>query len=167
MGRIGTTKKPRGPDWRPAFVAQLALNANIRCACEAAGIGRTTAYRWRDDDPEFARQWDEAIEAGCDRLEEALFKRAVHGVTRTVWHQGEPVGEEQVYSDTAAIFLLKGNRKEKYAERTESRVSAAVQMTGEVDLKLLTDDELRTLDELYRAAASRAHQNGAGEKTPA
>ena len=163
----------RGSRWRQPFLLSLQQNANVRLACEGAGINRTTAYRERWRDPEFAEAWDTAIEEGCDRLEEALFKRAVDGVERTIFYRDTPIGEETSYSDTAAIFLLKGHRPQKYADRTDNRHMGPGggpiqhEHAGQVDLKLLTDDELRTLDQTYDAALARAGQNGAGEKAPA
>jgi hypothetical protein len=163
----------RGSRWRQAFLASLQQNANVRAACEGAGINRTTAYRERWRDLDFAAAWDDAVEEGCDRLEEALFKRAVDGVKKTVFYRDVAIGEETSYSDTAAIFLLKGHRPQKYADRIDSRHTGPgggpIQHAhpGQVDLRLLTDDELRTLDETYDAALARAGQNGAGEKAPA
>lgn len=170
-----TPQRPgkRGSRWRQPFLAALQQNANVRAACELVGIGRVTAYRERWRDLDFASAWDDAIEDGCDRLEQALYKRAVEGVKKTVFYRDQPIGEETSYSDTAAIFLLKGHRPHKYADRTDNRHTGPGggpiqhEHAGQVDLRLLTDDELRTLDETYDAALARASQNGASEKAPA
>jgi hypothetical protein len=57
-----------------------------------------TAYRWRKDDDEFAKGWDNAIEDAVDTVETSLYERALAGDT------------------TATIFFLKGNRA-KYRDR--------------------------------------------------
>lgn len=36
----------------------------VQIACEKAGIGRATYYRWRKEDPEFATSADEALQDG-------------------------------------------------------------------------------------------------------
>jgi len=36
----------------------------VQIACEKAGIGRATYYRWRKDDPKFAQDADMALEDG-------------------------------------------------------------------------------------------------------
>ena len=36
----------------------------IQVACEKSGVGRATYYRWRQDDPEFAKMADEALSEG-------------------------------------------------------------------------------------------------------
>lgn len=98
----------RTPKNRRAFLAVLRRGYSIAKACRAAGIGRTAVYAWRDDDDEFSKDWDAAVEAGTDALEDALHDRAVERDT------------------TAAIFLLKGRRPEKYRERVDNRVSGDV-----------------------------------------
>lgn len=114
-----THTKKRRRSWREPFLEALRELPNVRDACLAAGIARSTAYLEREQDPNFAAAWDEAVEDGCDLLEKALFTRAVRGVTKTIFYQGEPCGEETAFSDTAAIFLLKGHRPEKYRERAD------------------------------------------------
>jgi hypothetical protein len=110
-----------------AFLETLRLTANVSKSCQAVLIDRSTAYRWREEDEEFAKAWDEAIEAGYDDLEEEARRRAFEGIIRKKFDKGEPVidpltGEqyyEREYSDTLTIFLLKGGRPDKYRERYE------------------------------------------------
>lgn len=42
----------------------LAKFPIVQIACEKSGVGRTTYYAWRKQDPEFAKQADEAILGG-------------------------------------------------------------------------------------------------------
>jgi Homeodomain-like domain len=37
---------------------------------DALGINRVTLYRWRQDDPSFARAYSDAMEAGTDLIEQ-------------------------------------------------------------------------------------------------
>jgi hypothetical protein len=39
-----TPKKAAG-EWGPAFLAALSKSANVRAACQAAGISREAAYK--------------------------------------------------------------------------------------------------------------------------
>jgi len=80
------------------FLAVLAAGHSVMTAAEAAGVARQTVYRWRQEDEAFARAWDEAIEAGTDRLEDEALRRAFAG------------------SDTLLIFLLKARRPAKYRD---------------------------------------------------
>lgn len=115
------------PEKKAAFCAALvAAGGNVTRACEAIDVARLTAYRWREDDPQFAKDWDQAKAAGLDALEDEATRRAFEGTSEPVYHQGVPVGTVQKYSDTLAIFLLKGGKPEKYKERVEH--------SGQVDI---------------------------------
>jgi hypothetical protein len=60
-GTNGTTGKGK-------FLTALAAGSSVAAAASAAGIGRSSAYRWRDD-PAFADAWDNAEEESIDLLE--------------------------------------------------------------------------------------------------
>jgi hypothetical protein len=68
------TKKKR-------FIETLAAQGTVSHAAEAAGVSRNTAYRWRQDDLEFASLWDEAHENAVDRVESVLYQKALSGDT--------------------------------------------------------------------------------------
>lgn len=74
--------------WRDVFLAALREMPVVQHACNAVGIERSTAYRARQADPDFAKAWDEAMEAGVDRAEQEAFRRAVVGFEEPVVHQG-------------------------------------------------------------------------------
>lgn len=96
-----TTKKAKATRLLDAFRAGCAIGTS----CAQAGISRATYYRWREADPAFAAEADDAIEYGTDVLEDVVFQRAV------------------MTSDTLAIFLLKSRRPEKYRETTRHEIS--------------------------------------------
>lgn len=126
------------PEWRNAFLRALASTANVRAACRAGDVPRTTAYRLRNADPKFREEWDTAIQDAYDLLEEEAWRRAIDGISEPVIHQGRlcevwigPNGEISAteqdgyvkrpftvlrYSDGLLTFLLKGGRPEKYRE---------------------------------------------------
>ena len=68
------TKKKR-------FIETLAAQGTVSHAAQAAGVSRNTAYRWREDDREFAACWDEAHEKAVDAVERSLYQKAVSGDT--------------------------------------------------------------------------------------
>jgi len=115
------------PEKKAAFCAALvASGGNVTRACEAIDVARLTAYRWREDDPEFAADWERAKAAGLDALEDEATRRAFEGNDKPVYQQGQNVGTIREYSDTLAIFLLKGGKPEKYKDRVEH--------SGQVDI---------------------------------
>lgn len=128
---------------KAAFLAALAEVGNITQAAELAGIDRKTHYIWMKNDPDYPAAYEEAMEQAADRLEQEARRRAVEGVEEPIFYQGKKVGTVQKYSDTLLIFLLKGARPEKYAERYDQRISGPG--GGPVEVKhyaKLGDDEL-------------------------
>lgn len=105
--------------WREPFLDALREWPIVQHACDIVGIQRCTAYRARQADEAFAKDWDDAMEAGVDKAEREAFRRAVEGTDKGVWHQGVNVGTERVYSDSLLSLVLKGRRKQVYADRTE------------------------------------------------
>jgi hypothetical protein len=90
---------------REKFLARLALGFSVQGACDAAVMGRATAYRWRSENPDFAEAWDAAIEAGTDCLEDIAMQRA------------------KERSDVLMIVMLKARRPDKYAEVSKQRIT--------------------------------------------
>jgi hypothetical protein len=74
--------------WHDAFLAALRDMPVVQHACDAVGIQRSTAYRARQANEEFAKAWDDAMEAGVDRAEREAFRRGVVGFEEPVVHQG-------------------------------------------------------------------------------
>ena len=66
----------RTPEAEEKFLAALRAGKSIAAAARAAGIGRRTAYDWRDRDAAFAAAWDESWEIGTDYLEDLALKGA-------------------------------------------------------------------------------------------
>jgi hypothetical protein len=86
-------------DWKPTFLKVLAEGSSVEMACRAAGTTRHTATKQRKADKEFADQWDQAMEAGTDILEQVAMHRA------------------KDYSDQMLMFLLKARRPAIYGDR--------------------------------------------------
>ena len=135
----------RTPEKTTAFCAALAETCNVGKACAAAGMGRATAYAWRDDDSNFAAAWDKALKVGVSGLEDEAHRRGFDGTEEPVFHQGAQCGTLRKYSDTLAIFLLKAHNPDKYRENSK------VELTGSLDLRRKTDAEID--EELAQLAA--------------
>jgi hypothetical protein len=126
---------------RRAFIAAYAECGTITRAAEIAGIERATHYKWLKEDPLYAKACEDAYEQAGERLEEEARRRAVEGVKKNVYYQGQPCGVNTEYSDTLLIFLLKGAKPEKYQERVRNEV-VVPQPTGGVNtLKQLKEAE--------------------------
>ena len=64
---------------KKTFIETLEAQGTVSHAAKAAGVSRQTAYRWQDEDQEFAFEWEQALENAVDGVENALYKRALAG----------------------------------------------------------------------------------------
>jgi hypothetical protein len=86
------------PEKRAIFLGILADGSSSTHAAQAIGISRQSMYVRRRNDPAFATDWDDAVEAGTDCLEDEAVKRAKNS------------------SDTLLIFMLKARRPQKFRD---------------------------------------------------
>src|SRR5438105_85729 len=110
-----------------AFLTAFAGNGIILTGCQAASVSRATFYAWMtksaDDPPDpaycveiegvlvpFAKLVEQAGEVAADRIEAEVVRRAVEGVERPQFYQGQIVGHVREWSDILAIFVLKSRR---------------------------------------------------------
>lgn len=132
--------------WREPFLAALREYPVIKHGCDAVGVDRSTVYRARQADEAFAKDMDDALETGVDRAEQEAFRRGVQGFEEPVidkgrlcylyeryldeneqeqWRMrldtnGQPIPlTVRKHSDPLLALVLKGRRKQVYAERTE------------------------------------------------
>lgn len=96
-------KHSRTPEKKELFLKELKRCGAVLHAAHAAKVGRHTVYDWRKKDKAFAQAWDDVIESAIEALERSMYQRAMD--------------LDYPYATTAAIFLLKSMRPEKYRER--------------------------------------------------
>jgi hypothetical protein len=113
------------PEKLAAFCSALAETGNVSKACKAVDISRYTAYQWRQDNPEFVKGWDAALNAAVYAMEDEARRRAFEGTVEPVHYMGDRVDTIRKYSDTLAIFLLKAHAPEKYRERSQLDIGNA------------------------------------------
>jgi hypothetical protein len=85
---------------RQAMLKGLAEGWSVTRACERAGISKTAYRSWYNEEADFAREAEAALESGTDRLEDEAIRRALDA------------------SDVLLIFLLKGRRPGIYNRKT-------------------------------------------------
>lgn len=127
-----------GSHAREKFIAELRKRANVSDAAKAAAIDRSTAYRWRDAEPEFAAAWNDAIETAIDAMEREAHRRAFTGIKkpivgRVAKDKDGIVAHVTEYSDGLATLLLKAHRPDKYRERQD------IHHSGRVDIEYVND----------------------------
>ncbi len=113
------------------FHLTLAATGNLAAAVRAADITPAEGRRLRDQPPPEglklpARPPGSApgdaqahrLELAVAALEEEAVRRALHGVSEPVFHQGRECGSKAKHSDALLIFLLKTLRPERYGPAT-------------------------------------------------
>jgi hypothetical protein len=150
------------PKTQAAFLAALAETGNVRQACRSIGRCPATIYKYRQKDPAFAAQWDETMALAMDTVLEAeAIRRAVDGVEKPVYHQGQVVGTVREYSDTLLIFLLKGWKSDRYRERREVFHRGAVALLQKFEqIGAMDADELQRFLQDVEAYTNGLAQEG-------
>lgn len=54
------------PKYSKKFLEELRKVPIVQVACEKAGVSRNSVYRWKREDKEFAKQFDEALADGVE-----------------------------------------------------------------------------------------------------
>lgn len=143
-----------------AFIDALEATGNVCKSCEIAGMGRKTAYEWRDLDPRFAAQWEKAVDRGTDMLEDEAVRRAAEGTLEPVFQAGVCVGHVRKFSDTLLIFMLKARRPAKFKDRAHLEVTGKngqpidIRMSAEQFKQLPLDERIRVMQSAMGSPAS-------------
>jgi len=109
------------PERGKAFCAVLAETCNVGQSSKSVGVTRRTAYTWKENYAEFAKEWDKAKEVGLTALEdEAVRRGGVDGVPEPVYYKGKKIATVKKHSDTLLTFLLSAHKPDVYGKnRTE------------------------------------------------
>lgn len=164
-----TTDPTDATAWHARFLTALATTGIVSRAAKAAKVGRSTAYRHRGDDAEFARLWDDAVEESNDLLEAEAFRRAVKGVRKPVYQGKLLVGYVREYSDQLLITLLKSRRPSKYRDGVKVVVAGdpTAPLPIQADLNHTAApsvfDRIKRWEEIYEALHNVAPPPGTAE----
>lgn len=100
-----------------AFLGAFMETHNLRAAMAHAQVTYSAVLGWRKFDQNFKNAYEEIINDLCAALEAECYRRAMHGVKKPIFQNGEQVGEMVVYSDDLLKFLMKGMMPDKYREK--------------------------------------------------
>lgn len=124
---VPASPRERRDGWTPEkqvdFIDALGECGCVTEACERVGLSPSTAYRLRRrvDAYSFRAAWDAALDYAIRRLSDAAFSRALNGVARPVWFQGEQVGERRYYDERLTMFLLRYRDPDTYGAWRDRR----------------------------------------------
>lgn len=120
-------------------------------------------YQLRDEDPEFAEAWDDALNEAMDVAEGEIYRRAVRGVVRKVFYKDQEIDQVREYSDTLLIFLAKAHRPEKYRETTNTKFEGTLKTNSTVTHAIDSNTATSIFDIL---AAAGVFESGASNTAP-
>lgn len=118
--------RPRHDGWTPdkqaGFIDALAESGCVTEAAARVGMSAGTAYalRRRPDAESFRMAWEAALDHAVVRLSDAAFSRALSGVARPVFFQGEQVGERRYYDERLTMFILRYRDPVRYGAWLDS-----------------------------------------------
>jgi len=119
------------PFLRKLFLQVLAETGRVGTACEYTGLSRQSAYALRARDPLFAAGWDAACELARAPLADALYEKALDGVTDTITKDGAVVATRHRFDSRLSIAVL--NRLDKRCDRAEERGSRHLALVAHWD----------------------------------
>jgi hypothetical protein len=169
--QVKPRRRPSGPrrkqeqDWRPRFLEAFETELTVIGACRAVGVAKSTVYKERQENGEFAAAFGDVEDTIVQLMEREAHRRGVEGWIKRerfeVGENGERVLIDQTieHSDTLLMFLLKARRPDTYRERHQ------IEHTGPsggplehqikvTDLTTLTDEQLAAFEALHGDAGS-------------
>lgn len=99
------------------YLENYLATANRTFAAEAAGVSYWTHYAWLKNDPEYKKAFEAAKEIIVDRAEDEAWRRGMKGIDKPIYYKGQRVDVIKEYSDILLMFMMKGERPDKYNEK--------------------------------------------------
>lgn len=113
--------------WRSEFLAKLAETSNVTASADAAGVHLSRVYKVKRLEPDFARDWYDALIEGYDALELEVLHRM---------RFGEPVGGERKFDNGTALRLLTQHRETVTRQRAIRVNEDVATVRASIDAKL-------------------------------
>lgn len=106
---------------KTTFLLALAETGELRRACRAIDVPVWLLFQWRKKDPQFAEDWATALEAGKTILEAEAYRRAMEGVRKPLYYQGQPIYQYRTLVDeTGAPIVDEQGRDIREVARDEN-----------------------------------------------
>jgi len=125
------------------FLAAFAQCGSVSKAAEEAKIHWSTHYKWlkEEDNAAYTEAFNRARDMAGDIAEGEIYRRAFLGFNHPVIYEGKITTSYKDFSDTLAMFWLKGLKPERYREN--------VNLSGAVGLPV---------DDFYNRIAARERE---------
>lgn len=131
------------------YLEVLRQTGSHAAARRDTGVSRDNVAALLRDSEEFQLRVDEALELfRFEQIEQPLHGRAVNGVLKDIWWNGQAVGQETVYSDRLLALMARANVA-KYRDKVEV-VSTD---KGSLDMDKLSPESQRQFMEILEREA--------------
>jgi hypothetical protein len=131
--------------WRGRFLAILSMTNNVRLSCRQARISRAEVYREREEDADFAKQMDEAVETAIDLLQARFWQRALEGDLEPIVYMGVVTGYVRRYDTKLQIEMLRAYRPDRF-----KTPGTNVNIGAKGDIFVLTEEQRHELMDIHR-----------------
>jgi hypothetical protein len=142
--RRAKRKAPPKAKWQADFLAALAQSSNVTLAAQKAGIDVSTVYKTRRAEPEFYRNWQEALAEGYDNLEMDLLHRLRIGQL-----EGGKAQARRKFDNAIAFRLLTAHReavgRQKAMRASEDEDAIIASITAKLEAMKARQDAARAL----------------------
>jgi len=103
------------------LIQAMAASGCIREACAKVGVSAEAVYklRRRPDAQSFRLAMDFALDGAADRVEDAVYSRAINGVEVPHYYRGELVGTHRRYDERLATFILRYRKPHRYGRHLD------------------------------------------------
>lgn len=119
------------------FLDVLSKVATVTVACKAVGMNVASVYRWRQEDEQFAEDWDNALTYAFEALESATYLKVAKVLQDDIKRISMPEAK-------LIEMLLAGAKPEKYRQR-------GVEIDNSVNTSNLTIDWASVPDAIFQA----------------
>jgi hypothetical protein len=117
----------RAREKRSRFLNILSRTGSLKKAAAQVKLSPRALMLAKNKYPDFAKNWVIALEIyNSFEVEESIRHRALDGVKKAVYFQGNIVGYEIIYDSGLTQFWTKANLPEKYGDKTNINISGNV-----------------------------------------
>lgn len=120
---------------RQLMLEQLKKTPVVQICCEKLGVSRSTYYRWRDEDAEFAKQADAALAEGVALVNDMAESQLLSAIRDR---------------NISAIFYWLNHRHSAYSNKLE--------LTTKVEKEALTAEQEELIKKALEHASLLIHQ---------
>jgi len=135
-------------NWTTIFLNELAESSNVKAACLAAGVSQSRVYLRRREDPDFARQWYDALAEGYDTLEMELLSRLREGRLEDI----DADGNKRKFDIGTAFRCLVAHRDSVAREKARRTLDDEVVTMKAINAKI---DAIRAREERAAQLAAK------------